>query len=430
MFLDFYRLREQPFGSTPDPRYLYLSQTHREALASLVYGIESGRGFMALIGKPGMGKTTLLFQLLERWRTSARTVFLFQTQCSSRELFRYLLYDLGIESPEQDLVRMHAQLNQVLLQESNAGKRVVLFIDEAQNLEDSVLETVRLLSDFETPSTKLLQIVLAGQPELAGKLSRPSLAQLRQRIAVLSHLDPLPADETSHYIDYRLLVAGYKGSPLFTPDAQAMIAERSGGIPRSINNLCFSALSLGYTLNCRTIDSSIVEEVVADLDLEPLVCQQHAATNPSNSLGSPAAAQTSCKPAEKRGVRQLTFLATVLAALLVLVGSFSIFFLGNLPGTTSPSDHSSLGKAGSPPVLTVRVERNQTLEKISLRYLGHSSPKLTKEICDLNPELRDPNFLKVGQQIRLPRNPGAVQSGDPSQHRANKAKPLRRIDHE
>jgi general secretion pathway protein A len=158
MFLEYYGLREQPFGVTPDPRFLYFGATHREALASLFYGIESGCGFLALIAPPGMGKTTLLFHLLEKLRSSAQTVFLFQTQCGSREMFRHLLNDLGIDSLEQDLAAMHESLNSVLLSNARKGRRVVLVIDEAQNLKDSVLETVRLLSDFETPQAKLLQI--------------------------------------------------------------------------------------------------------------------------------------------------------------------------------------------------------------------------------------------------------------------------------
>jgi general secretion pathway protein A len=161
MFLDYYHLREQPFGVTPDPRYLYLSGAHREALASLYYGIEAGRGFMALIAKPGMGKTTLLFQLLERLRKSSSFAFLFQTQCNSREFLSYLLRDMGLETGAQDVVSMHQQLNEALIRVSRSGRRSVPVIDEAQNLDDSVLETVRLLSDFETPDTKLIQIILS-----------------------------------------------------------------------------------------------------------------------------------------------------------------------------------------------------------------------------------------------------------------------------
>ena len=169
MFLEHYGLRDQPFGVTPDPRYLYFGATHREALASLYYGIETGCGFMTLIAPPGMGKTTLLLHLLDRVRNSAQTVFLFQTQCDSREFLRCLLTDLGIDAREQNLAHMHEALNSVLLSNARTGRRFVLVIDEAQNLGHSVLETVRLLSDFETTSAKLLQIVLSGQPQLADR---------------------------------------------------------------------------------------------------------------------------------------------------------------------------------------------------------------------------------------------------------------------
>ncbi len=208
MFLDFYGLREQPFGVTPDPRFLYLSPAHREALASLYYGVEAERGFLALIAKPGLGKTTLLFHLLEKLRRNARTVFLFQTQCNSREFMRFLLAELGVEGPDQDFVHLHEQFNKMLLAESRAGRRFIVVIDEAQNLDAAVLETVRLLSDFETPQAKLLQIILSGQPELAEKLASPRLAQLRQRVSLLNRLAPLSVEESGRYIQHRLRVAG------------------------------------------------------------------------------------------------------------------------------------------------------------------------------------------------------------------------------
>src|SRR5258708_15276330 len=212
MFLDFYKLREQPFGVTPDPRYLYFSPGHREALASMFYGIETGRGFLSLVAEPGMGKTTLLFQLLQRWKGYVHSAFLFQTQCDSRELIRYLLDDLGIENKGEDIVRMHSELNEFLFRETKAGRRVVVFIDEAQNLSDTVLETVRLLSDFEAPDKKLLQIILAGQPELEERLSRPRLAQLRQRIAIQSRLEALSPGEAIRYVRHRLEYAGHEGT--------------------------------------------------------------------------------------------------------------------------------------------------------------------------------------------------------------------------
>ena len=270
MFLQFYGLKEQPFGVTPDPRFLYLGPAHQEALASLVYGIETGRGFMALIAPPGLGKTTLIMRLMDRLQDSALTAFLFQAHRDSRELLKNLLLDLEAEPSGQDLSDLQAQLHDVLIRNSGTGKRVVVVIDEAQNLDDSVLEMVRMLSNFETPEAKLLQIVLVGQPALADKLAKPQLAQLRQRISIITHFPLLRGDEVEKYIQHRLRVAGYKGGRLFAPRALAMIARYSRGVPRVINNLCFHALSLGYAKNQKSIDVSTLREVIADLNLESL----------------------------------------------------------------------------------------------------------------------------------------------------------------
>jgi len=266
MFLKFFGLREQPFGVTPDPRFLYLSAAHREALASLYYGIEAGRGFLGLIAKPGMGKTTILFHLLEKFRSTARTAFLFQTQCSSREFMRFLLAELGYEG-DDDFVRMHEEFNKRLLQEARAGNRFIVVVDEAQNLEPSVLETVRLLSDFETTKAKLMTIILAGQPELAGKLASPGLAQLRQRVSIVNRLEPLAPWELKSYIEHRLKVAGYEGDQLFEEDILPEIARFTEGIPRNINNFCFNALSLACAMRQTVVDSAVVQEVMADLDI-------------------------------------------------------------------------------------------------------------------------------------------------------------------
>jgi type II secretory pathway predicted ATPase ExeA len=431
MFLKYYQLHEQPFGVTPDPRYLYLSQTHREALASLIYGIETGRGILALIGKPGMGKTTLLFQLLERWRSSARTIFFFQTQCDSRELLRYLLSDMGVDSQTLDPVQMHAQLKEVLMQEAQAGRRVVLFIDEAQNLEDSVLESVRLLSDFETASTKLLQIVLAGQPELAGKLVRPGLAQLRQRVSIISRLQPFTPAESNDYIQHRLLIAGYKGSTLFTPQARAMLVDQGEGIPRKINNLCFNALSLGYALNRKPIDHSIMQEVIADLDVAPLIMEQHASRAPI-AAESPASTPPLSSRVETSRASRWAFRAIGLAGMFVLAGSFSVSVYHKPVGIQPDRNADEITQ---PETLTVVVEPKETLSQISLRYLGRFDANLYKEICGLNPELVDPNLIQAGQQIRLPRPPGgprgaATKGGDGEAGQDGEFKRVRVVQHE
>ncbi|PYT24440.1 MAG: hypothetical protein DMG58_25925, partial [Acidobacteria bacterium] len=179
-----------------------------------------------------MGKTTLLFHLLEKLRSSARTAFLFQTQCDSHGFLRGVLADLGVDVPNQDLGQMQSQLNDILIRESRAGRPFVLVIDEAQNLDDSVLETIRMLSNFETPSAKLMHIILAGQPQLADKLANANMVQLLQRISIISRLTPLTIAETADYINHRLRVAGYTGKSLFTPEALASIRYKSQGIPR------------------------------------------------------------------------------------------------------------------------------------------------------------------------------------------------------
>ncbi len=291
-FLSFYGLSEQPFDVTPDPAYLYLSPMYGEALSSLSQGIQNLRGFMALVAEPGMGKTTLLNRLMEELHETARTVFLFQTQCNSRELLRYLLSELGVESEAMDVVSMHRALNEILFQEMLNGRRFVLIIDEAQNLDASTLETIRLLSDFETSHAKLIQIVLAGQPQLIETLLRPSLSQLRQRIAILTNLEPLCASETSQYIEHRLRAAGSPTGAIFTPEAVALIAERSQGIPRSINNLCFNALQLGYSEECDTIDARIVQAVAEKLNLEALLGQPHEAASTPDATTAAQSAST------------------------------------------------------------------------------------------------------------------------------------------
>ena len=272
MFFEHFKLSLQPFGVTPDPRFLYLSHTHREALASLLYGIHSGRGFTALIAPPGMGKTTLLFRVLSEVAANTKTAFLFQTLCAPQEFLRALLADLEIDDEADDVARMHAKLNDYLSRESKNGRQVVVIIDEAQNLDESVLEMLRMLSNFETPDSKLIHIVLSGQPQLAEKLASERLTQLRQRISILARLAPFSATETREYIEHRLRVAGdVSKKPLFSKKAYAMIADQSGGIPRNINNLCFNSMSLACALEGPEVNALMVQEAINDQNLKAIV---------------------------------------------------------------------------------------------------------------------------------------------------------------
>lgn len=269
LFLDYFNLREDPFGVTPDPNYLYAGEMHREALASLIYCIEAGRGFVALVGPAGVGKTTLLYNVLERFSHSGRTALIFQTQCGSRDFMQYLMTDLMQDVAHgTDVAELNQKFNELLLQEALSNRRVLVVIDEAQNLSEDVLETVRLLSNFETSRAKLLQIILAGQEKLATKLTSPKLVQLRQRLSMVVKLHPLDRSEASNYIDHRLRTAGYAGPDLFSPQARELLITASGGTPRNINTLCFNALSLAFALQTKLVDENVMIEVMRDLRID------------------------------------------------------------------------------------------------------------------------------------------------------------------
>jgi len=219
--------------------------------------------------KAGVGKDHVALSCVESASGKARTVFLFQTVCTPMDLLRALLTGLGVQETRGSLVEMQLRLKEILAEQFRLGKRVVVVIDEAQNLDDSVLELVRMLSNFETSREKLIQIILSGQPQLAEKIGSPELVQLRQRVSMFARLQPFSLEETVLYIEHRLRTAGYGfEAPLFTTGALALIAQYSEGIPRNINNLCFNSLSLGCALKRKTIDADIVREVVADLDLD------------------------------------------------------------------------------------------------------------------------------------------------------------------
>jgi type II secretory pathway predicted ATPase ExeA len=326
--LDYYKLEELPFGVTPDSRYLFLTPKHKEALGSLVYGIEAGCGFVALIATPGLGKTTLLFEILNILRDKARIVFLFQTISTPLDLLRSLLSGLGVRDLQGGLVEMQIRLKDLLTEQYRLGKRVVLVIDEAQNLDDSVLELVRMLSNFETARDKLIQIVLAGQPQLAENIDSPELLQLRQRISIFSRLTPLTPEETTLYIRHRLRVAGYNSDmPLFTKDALAIIAESSEGIPRNINNLCFNALSLGCALQQKPIDRDVLRQVVADLDLGPRRRRGYPPPKPEERAKVKVKVLESTSITTKKAVFSgMVFKIAVAAVLLVAVSAALALF--------------------------------------------------------------------------------------------------------
>jgi general secretion pathway protein A len=265
MYCEFYQLTERPFNVTPDPKFLYLNARYREAIASLNYGITQRKGFITLIGEAGTGKTTLLNKLLEDLDSKTKSVFIFNTNVTFEEILEYIFAEFDLPVHNGKKLYMLQRLNAFLLEELRKGVNVALLIDEAQDLEFSVLEDLRLLSNLETAKEKILQIVLSGQPELGQKLSNPVLRQLRQRIGINCRLLPLSHDEITEYIQYRLQAAGCPDLKLFSREAEEQIYHFSRGIPRLVNVVCDNALVIGYALGKKRIGADVISEAAADL---------------------------------------------------------------------------------------------------------------------------------------------------------------------
>lgn len=450
MFEKYFKLADQPFGATPDPRFLFQTGSHREALASLYTGFYGNRGFTVLIAEPGMGKTTLLFDFLDHIRDRAKTVFLFDTLCGPQDILSLILQDLGLQ-PGQSVAERHRQLNEFLASQARADRRVVLVIDEAQNLSLESLEAVRLLTNFETSRSKLMQIVLAGQPQLADHLARPEVSQLLQRVSTMCRLTPFSPDETTAYIQHRLKMAGYTGGPVFTSDALRRIAKTSGGTPRIINTLCFNSLCLCRARETRLVDEATVAEAIADLQLptsEGAAVAQKGKVESAPNVPIPQLPEIQLSMS--RSARYLTAALVVLCALSAAAGWQFARTGGHLslrlpaalhrrvfaaicpakdalqvraaqvanqspqaaPLTSAPSIDSARPDNNSEPTRVI-VGPGDTLESIATNHLGNYDEAVLREIRALNPHIEDPNHIEIGRAIRLPALKGSPKANAP-----------------
>jgi general secretion pathway protein A len=269
MYHEYYGLVRSPFEMTPDPAFLVLGDTHREGLATLVYAVRSRKGFVLLTGEVGTGKTTLLHSLLAQLDRETAAAFIFNPRLEPLDFFRMLLDEFGIEEPCRTKAEYLLALNRYLIARLERDLPTLLIVDEAQNLSAEMLEEIRLLSNLETPSSKLLQIMLVGQPELAELLAKPALRQLRQRIVLRHTLRPFTKDEMVHYVEERMRLAGYTGKALFEHKALDELFHVTGGVPRLINVVCDGALLLGYGRELKTIGADAIREVARDLALLP-----------------------------------------------------------------------------------------------------------------------------------------------------------------
>ena len=293
MYERFYNLRERPFALSPDPEYLYLSRVHREALDSIRYGIESRAGFIVITGDIGAGKTTLLQTILQRLDDRTVVARLVNTTLEPRELLEAILLEFGLDTTGKSKPVLLRDLGQFLVKQRTEGRRPLLVVDEAQNLSAAGLEEIRLLSNLETEKSKLLQILLAGQPNLRDAIASPNLEQFRQRVAVSYHLTPLDVQETGAYIHSRLDHAAIGAPPRFPADAAELVHRRSGGVPRIINVICDAALVFGYAEERRQIDLSLIQDVVAELELTGVL---QAATASSAAAASGSAVPVAATP--------------------------------------------------------------------------------------------------------------------------------------
>jgi len=265
MYLEFYGLKEKPFSLTPDPQFLYMSESHRTAIDSLLYGIRQREGFMVVTGDIGTGKTTICRSLLDKLDRNVKTAVIFNSFLTERELLRAILQDLGFASIGRSKTERIDALNRFLVEQLSQGEHVLLIIDEAQNLSIPVLEQIRMLSNLETAKEKMLQIILLGQLELNQKLRSAKLKQLNQRIAIRHHILPLNREETESYIYQRLTVAGSHGGVTFSKSALNEIYRFSQGIPRLINLLCDRTLIGGFVDETFHIDKGVVRKAIKDL---------------------------------------------------------------------------------------------------------------------------------------------------------------------
>lgn len=437
MYESFFGFKEKPFNITPDPRFLYLSAQHREALAQLIYGVQERKGFVVLSGGVGTGKTTLVRALLERLDDNCQVAYLFNPKLSVVSFLKYACQDLGSKIKARSKADYLAKLEDFLIDSFNQGKTTTLIVDEAQNLDPELFEEIRLLTNLETTSQKLLQIFLVGQPELVDLLEQSELRQLKQRISVRYHLLPLSCEETTEYIHTRMSIAGAKNLDCFTEGAIREIYEYSRGIPRLINNICDNSLLIGYATETSIIDGKIVRESVADLKLElPINYRIHRRIMDGLSrhksayaavaivlagllaagiglfLSSRGPAPPSAMEPQLQSEKKPPMTETIPISgseeepLNSETGSMGGFEEEVVAGAEEADISQIPDDAQRMEFRTVLAGQGDTVHRILLREFGRVDTRLLEAVERLNPEIEDLDRISVRQEIRLPGDSG------------------------
>ena len=424
MYQEFYGLKKPPFGITPDPEFLFLSRSHEEALASIVYGVDQRKGFVVVLGEVGLGKTTILrFYLDKLAAKSLTTAYIFNANVTFKALLGTIYRELGIADPPDDVQEMVNRLHEVFIEEYRQGRNVVLIVDEVQNMPIETLENLRVLSNLETSTDKLLQMVLVGQSEFAGKLELHVLRQLRQRIAVRSTLLPFSDRQSLDYIEHRLNKAGGSSASVFTRGALRGIVEHAKGIPRVINILCDNALVNGLGYQQKPVTARIVREAIADLRGQaPVrgvtwVWASVAAVLAAGALfvASPyrellfASANTPVQlPALPPGPARVLPVAAGGEDWLSWSGEESVA----ASPESAAGDMTAADASGRSVVATVVVQEGDTLLGLAHDFYGFTDERVLRRIYETNPGIKDWNSLFVGTTIRFPdiRDLGAGKS--------------------
>jgi general secretion pathway protein A len=449
MYASHFGLRTEPFSLTPDPAFFYLSPDHAEALAGLKIGLESRRGLMLMIAEVGMGKTTLLYSMLDQLDPQVHTAYLSNTRLSFDDLLRQALADLGQPCPSRDRVDLLTALNTFLHERAAVGETAALIIDEAQNLDEETFEDLRLLSNYETYTDKLLQIVLVGQPELDLKLARPSLRQVTERVAVRCHINPLTQAESMRYLAHRLRVAG-GSTDLFTPTALRFITWKARGIPRRLNIICHNAMLFAYGRGASRISLREARAAIREKQGRGLV----------TIAPRPRFVADQSEPFDSRPWR----VAAAGAAAIAFALGWGSGYIGGRSGADAPpvspgsivhpneaaaapgnaevpqpvpaAPEAALADAPSPapspvaeleddepgheaePIVAtvapataapepagfreIVVPRGTSLSTLTQQYYGERNPQILKRIRDLNPQIVDVDQIFAGDTLKLP----------------------------
>lgn len=400
MYLNYFKMKKSPFNVTPDPEFLFLSPSHKEALAAVIYGVEQKKGFVAIIGEVGVGKTTIIRSYLNKAdRERLKLIYLFNANISFTGLLKSVLREFGSDDSSQVPFEMVTRLHEHLISEYTKGRTVVLIIDEAQNMPVETLENLRMLSNLETTKDKLLQIVFSAQPEFEKLLARNELRQLKQRIAVKATILPLSSDESMSYIRHRLAKADVRVEAIFTTSAMRLIVRQAKGIPRVINMLCDNSLITSYGYKHKSVNRRTVREIAADAGIK---------RERTSHLGHYAA-----------------------IALLVAVIIFTGTYIALNPVASQPETFTRLPPAATrgtlptapvatpspPPGIVVApvaelaeepasvsrlVKKGDTLARLTLDTYGYADKTVLEFVHKNNPGIRDINRIEVGEKIIFP----------------------------